>query len=55
MEWRYGDQKLHPGDIILTHFRGTGIWKASMPELLRKVVNDVTAQGFSFGRLDDYL
>ncbi|WP_030230842.1 polysaccharide deacetylase family protein [Streptomyces sp. NRRL S-350] len=55
MEWRYDDRKLHPGDIILTHFRGTDIWKASMPDLLRKVVNDVTAAGFSLGRLDDYL
>ncbi|MFF2142381.1 polysaccharide deacetylase family protein [Kitasatospora sp. NPDC058190] len=55
MEWRYDDQKLHPGDIILTHFRGTSDWKATMPDLLRKVVNDVTAAGFSLGRLDDYL
>ncbi|MFF2618389.1 polysaccharide deacetylase family protein [Kitasatospora sp. NPDC058046] len=55
MEWRYDDRKLHPGDIILTHFRGTDIWKASMPDLLRKVVNDVTAQGFALARLDDYL
>ncbi|MFJ9696940.1 polysaccharide deacetylase family protein [Kitasatospora sp. NPDC101183] len=55
MDWRYDDQKLHPGDIILTHFRGTDIWKATMPELLRKVVNDVTAAGFSLARLDDYL
>ncbi|MEU3568962.1 polysaccharide deacetylase family protein [Kitasatospora sp. NPDC036755] len=55
MDWRYDDRKLHPGDIILTHFRGTGIWKASMPDLLRKVVNEVTAQGFALARLDDYL
>ncbi|MFE4976738.1 polysaccharide deacetylase family protein [Kitasatospora sp. NPDC056651] len=55
MEWRYDDRKLHPGDIILTHFRGTGLWNASMPDLLRKVVNDVTAQGFALARLDDYL
>ncbi|MER6301669.1 polysaccharide deacetylase family protein [Kitasatospora sp. NPDC001539] len=55
MEWRYDDRKLHPGDIILTHFRGTDIWKATMPDLLRKVLNDVTAAGFALGRLDDYL
>ncbi|MFD5465342.1 polysaccharide deacetylase family protein [Kitasatospora sp. NPDC127059] len=55
MEWRYDDRKLHPGDIILTHFRGVSDWKATMPDLLRKVVNDVTAAGFSLGRLDDYL
>ncbi|MFH9352921.1 polysaccharide deacetylase family protein [Kitasatospora sp. NPDC017646] len=55
MEWRYDDRTLHPGDIILTHFRGVSDWKATMPDLLRKVVNDVTAAGFSLGRLDDYL
>ncbi|SOB85936.1 Peptidoglycan/xylan/chitin deacetylase, PgdA/CDA1 family [Streptomyces sp. 1331.2] len=55
MEWRYDDRQLHPGDIILTHFRGPDIWKATMPDLLRKVVNDVTAAGFTLGRLDDYL
>ncbi|WP_230210120.1 polysaccharide deacetylase family protein [Streptomyces kaniharaensis] len=55
MEYRYDDQKLHPGDIILTHFRGIDIWKASMPDLLRKVVSEVTAQGFALARLDDYL
>ncbi|MGW2250566.1 polysaccharide deacetylase family protein [Kitasatospora sp. NPDC001660] len=55
MEWRYDDQKLHPGDIILTHFRGTGDWKATMPDLLRKVLTEVTAQGFALARLDDYL
>ncbi|WP_369185080.1 polysaccharide deacetylase family protein [Streptomyces sp. Y1] len=55
MDYRYDDREFHPGDIILTHFRGPDIWKATMPDLLRKVVNDVTAAGFSLGRLDDYL
>ncbi|MEV7783249.1 polysaccharide deacetylase family protein [Kitasatospora sp. NPDC088351] len=55
MEYRYADQRLHPGDIILTHFRGTDLWRGTMPDLLRKVVNDVTAQGFALARLDDYL
>ncbi|MFD0273188.1 polysaccharide deacetylase family protein [Kitasatospora sp. NPDC127111] len=55
MEYRYEDQRLHPGDIILTHFRGTDLWNGTMPDLLRKVVNEVTAQGFTLARLDDYL
>ncbi|MEV6978860.1 polysaccharide deacetylase family protein, partial [Kitasatospora sp. NPDC093806] len=55
IEYRYEDQRLHPGDIILTHFRGTDLWKGSMPDLLRKVVDEVTAQGFALARLDDYL
>ncbi|WP_354644072.1 polysaccharide deacetylase family protein [Kitasatospora camelliae] len=55
MEWRYADQKLHPGDIILTHFRGAGDWKGTMPEMLRRVLDTVTAQGFALARLEDYL
>ncbi|MFJ9950128.1 polysaccharide deacetylase family protein [Kitasatospora sp. NPDC091207] len=55
MEYRYDDQRLHAGDIILTHFRGTDLWPGTMPDLLRKVVNEVTAQGFALARLDDYL
>ncbi|MBO1415658.1 polysaccharide deacetylase family protein [Streptomyces sp. FH025] len=55
LEWRYDDRKLHPGDIILTHFRGVAEWKATMPDLLRRVVNEVTAAGFALARLDDYL
>ncbi|MFG3054113.1 polysaccharide deacetylase family protein [Kitasatospora sp. NPDC048239] len=55
VEYRYDDQRLHSGDIILTHFRGADLWKGTMPDLLRKVVDEVTAQGFAFARLDDYL
>ncbi|WP_344330649.1 polysaccharide deacetylase family protein, partial [Kitasatospora putterlickiae] len=55
MEYRYEDQRLHPGDIILTHFRGTDLWPGSMTDLLRRVVDEVTAQGFALARLDDYL
>ncbi|MER7701334.1 polysaccharide deacetylase family protein [Kitasatospora sp. NPDC097605] len=55
VEYRYEDQRLHPGDIILTHFRGTDLWPGTMPDLLRKVVDEVTAQGFALARLDDYL
>ncbi|MFD4909227.1 polysaccharide deacetylase family protein [Kitasatospora purpeofusca] len=55
MEYRYEDQRLHPGDIILTHFRGADLWPGTMPDLLRKVVDEVTAQGFALARLDDYL
>ncbi|MFD0259806.1 polysaccharide deacetylase family protein [Kitasatospora indigofera] len=55
MEWRYADQRLHPGDIILTHFRGPTLWKGTMPDMLRQVLNTVTAQGYALGRLEDYL
>ncbi|MFB6891496.1 polysaccharide deacetylase family protein [Kitasatospora sp. NPDC056327] len=55
VEYRYDDQRLHPGDIVLTHFRGTDLWPGTMTDLLRKVVDEVTAQGFALARLDDYL
>lgn len=55
MEYRYGDHKFHPGDIILTHFRGPETWKGDMTAMLRLVVREVTAQGFAIGRLEDYL
>ncbi|GAA1157702.1 peptidoglycan/xylan/chitin deacetylase (PgdA/CDA1 family) [Kitasatospora gansuensis] len=55
MEYRHADQRLHPGDIILTHFRGTDDWSGSMTDLARQVLRTVTAQGFALARLDDYL
>jgi len=55
IEYRYADRKLHPGDIILTHFRGRGEWKGSMDDMLRRVVDAATAQGFAIARLEDYL
>ena len=55
MEWRYADQRLHPGDIILTHFRGPNLWKGTMSDMLRRVLNTVTEQGFALALLDDYL
>lgn len=55
MEYRYADQRLHPGDIILTHFRGTDLWNGTMPQMLREVLDTVTAQGFALARLEDYL
>lgn len=55
MEYRYGDHKFQPGDIILTHFRGPETWKGDMNAMLRLVVREVTAQGFAIARLEDYL
>ncbi len=55
IEWGREDEKLHPGDIILTHFRGEKEWKGTMPDMIRRVVNTATAQGFAIARLEDYL
>ncbi|MEU5095778.1 polysaccharide deacetylase family protein [Streptomyces sp. NPDC020996] len=54
--WEYRDDRsLHPGDIVLTHFRGRGQWKGTMPDMLRRFLDKVTAQGYAVARLEDYL
>lgn len=55
MEWREWDRDLHPGDIILTHFRGRGEWKGSMPDLIRHVMKTVTGKGYAVAKLEDYV
>ncbi|MEV8307063.1 polysaccharide deacetylase family protein [Streptomyces flavidovirens] len=55
MEWREWDRDLHPGDIVLTHFRGKEDWKGTMPDMIRRVMKTVTAKGYAVARLEDYL
>jgi peptidoglycan/xylan/chitin deacetylase (PgdA/CDA1 family) len=55
MEWREWDRDLHPGDIILTHFRGHEDWKGNMPDMVREVMRTVTDKGYAVARLEDYL
>ncbi|MFD9289984.1 polysaccharide deacetylase family protein [Streptomyces sp. NPDC060030] len=55
MEWREWDQDLHPGDIILTHFRGEEDWKGTMPDMIRRVMKTVTDKGYAVARLEDYV
>lgn len=55
MEWREWDRDLHPGDIILTHFRGKGDWKGTMPDMIRRVMKTITAKGYAVARLEDYV
>ncbi|MEV5906239.1 polysaccharide deacetylase family protein, partial [Streptomyces sp. NPDC052127] len=54
-EYREWDQDLHPGDIVLSHFRGRGDWKGTMPDMIRRFLNKVTAKGYAVARLEDYL
>ncbi|CAM5567748.1 polysaccharide deacetylase family protein [Streptomyces griseomycini] len=54
-EYREGDRALHPGDIVLTHFRGREDWKGTMPDMVRRFLDKVTAEGYAVGRLEDYL
>ncbi|WP_405715879.1 polysaccharide deacetylase family protein [Streptomyces sp. NBC_00046] len=55
MEWREEDEDLHPGDIILTHFRGRDEWDGSMADLVRAVMKTVTDRGYAVARLEDYV
>ncbi|MFE2988455.1 polysaccharide deacetylase family protein [Streptomyces sp. NPDC059262] len=55
VEWREADQDLHPGDIILTHFRGREEWKGTMPDMVRLLMKYVTGKGYAVARLEDYL
>ncbi|MFJ3925717.1 polysaccharide deacetylase family protein [Streptomyces sp. NPDC090022] len=55
MDYREWDRDLHPGDIILTHFRGREDWKGTMPDMIRQVMKTVTDKGYAVARLEDYL
>ncbi|MER5179590.1 polysaccharide deacetylase family protein [Streptomyces sp. NPDC002896] len=55
MEWREWDRDLHPGDIILTHFRGRDEWNGAMPDMIRNVMKVITDKGYAVARLEDYL
>ncbi|MFF4017694.1 polysaccharide deacetylase family protein [Streptomyces sp. NPDC001843] len=54
-EYREDDQSLHPGDIVLTHFRGRDDWNGTMVDDMRRFLNKVTAEGYAVARLEDYL
>ncbi|MEV0040439.1 polysaccharide deacetylase family protein [Streptomyces sp. NPDC050804] len=55
MEWREWDKDMHPGDIILTHFRGPEEWAGSMPDMIRQVMKVITDKGYAVGKLEDYV
>ncbi|MEV7399520.1 polysaccharide deacetylase family protein [Streptomyces sp. NPDC091267] len=55
MEWREEDRDLHPGDIILTHFRGKKDWQGSMADMVRAVMKVITDKGYAVARLEDYV
>ncbi|MFJ3333696.1 polysaccharide deacetylase family protein [Streptomyces sp. NPDC086766] len=54
-EYRENDQRIHPGDIVLTHFRGPGEWNGTMIDDMRRFLDKVTAEGYAVARLEDYL
>ncbi|MFJ8749784.1 polysaccharide deacetylase family protein [Streptomyces sp. NPDC102441] len=55
MEWREWDRDLHPGDIVLTHFRGREDWDGSMADMIRNVMKTITDKGYAVARLEDYV
>lgn len=54
-DYREADRELRPGDIVLTHFRGRSDWNGTMPDMMRRFLNLVTAEGYAVARLEDYL
>ncbi|MFJ8821734.1 polysaccharide deacetylase family protein [Streptomyces sp. NPDC102467] len=55
MDYREWDRDIHPGDIILTHFRGRKDWNGTMPDMIRTFMKYVTGKGYAVARLEDYL
>lgn len=54
-EYREWDRSLHPGDIVLTHFRGREDWDGTMVDDMRRFLDKVTREGYAVARLEDYL
>ncbi|WP_202512422.1 polysaccharide deacetylase family protein [Streptomyces sp. SID3343] len=51
-----GEKKLHPGDIILAHFRGPSELKGTtMTEMFGNMLRKIQAQGYTVARLEDYI
>lgn len=57
-DMQYDDlnEKLHPGDILLAHFRGPEQLKGeTMTEMFAHMLQRIGAQGFAVARLEDYI
>ncbi|WP_418958595.1 polysaccharide deacetylase family protein [Streptomyces tritici] len=56
MQYQRGDKKLHPGDIILAHFRGPAELKGTtMTKMTVNMLRHIQSQGFTVARLEDYV
>ncbi|MEU9705180.1 polysaccharide deacetylase family protein [Streptomyces sp. NPDC047981] len=56
MQYQRGDKKLHPGDIILAHFRGPAELKGTtMTRMTADMLRRIQEQGFTVARLEDYV
>ncbi|MFF0433153.1 polysaccharide deacetylase family protein [Streptomyces sp. NPDC004327] len=56
MQYQRPDRRLHPGDIILAHFRGPSELKGrTMTQMMTNLLRHIQEQGFTVARLEDYL
>ncbi|WP_242614432.1 polysaccharide deacetylase family protein [Actinomadura roseirufa] len=56
MQYDDPNKKLHPGDVLLAHFRGPKQLKGeSMTKMFAAMLKRIHRQGFSVGRLEDYI
>ncbi|TXS79324.1 polysaccharide deacetylase family protein [Streptomyces sp. me109] len=56
MQYQDADKKLHPGDIILAHFRGPAELKGTtMTRMTANLLRHIHEQGFTVARLENYL
>jgi peptidoglycan/xylan/chitin deacetylase (PgdA/CDA1 family) len=56
MQYDDANKKLHPGDILLAHFRGPEQLKgATMTEMFAAMLKRIGTQGFAVARLEDYV
>ncbi|AOR30895.1 polysaccharide/chitin/xylan deacetylase [Streptomyces fodineus] len=56
LQYQIPGKKLHPGDIILAHFRGPSELKgATMTQMFSSLLKRIQEQGFAVARLEDYI
>lgn len=56
LQYQSADHHLHPGDIILAHFRGPSELKGeTMTQMFSALLRLIGQQGFAVARLDDYV
>ncbi|MEV5570257.1 polysaccharide deacetylase family protein [Spirillospora sp. NPDC052269] len=56
MQYDDAQKKLHPGDIILAHFRGPKELKGStMTQMFAAMLKHINQQGYTVARLEDYV
>lgn len=56
VQFQRPDHRFHPGDIILAHFRGPSELKGeSMTKMTANMLRQISDQGFTVARLEDYV